>query len=378
VATWRDDPDGAADALIVDSLEDLGLPPADTARVLLVDVGPGLRRKVFDEQAWRGCAVARRASASDPAPQDQPPTAEHGTYNVAFLRLAKSKDELESTAHRMMAWLAPQSRVYIYGGNDEGIRSAAKRLANLNVPIETVAAHSHGRVLALQRPDDLAQVKTRDEQWRTVRTLDFGDGTLKPWISYPGLFAGGALDAATAFLLAHVSALPFGATVLDYGCGTGIIARALLERDPTAKVTALDVDTFALEATRENAPGARTLLSHRLKGSGRHDVIVSNPPIHNGFREDHTTLHQMIEDAPNHLLPKGRLLFVVQRRVPAEAQLKAQFETVEIIADDGPFRIWSASRPVKQPGTRAKAPAPKLPGPTKYGDIDISDDVEDW
>ncbi len=374
---WKDDPDGAADALILESLDDLGLADAK-ARALLVD--PGQRLNAALRERFDVVRIDRRASIEVPSPIDTPPTDDPRDFAYAFLRLPKSKDELEFAVHRLMGWMAPQSRIYIYGGNDEGIRSVAKRLASLGVPIETVAAHSHGRVLMLPRPTDLLHVKTRDEQWRRTAHIDLG-GTSHIWVSYPGLFARGDIDAATALLLADLPMLPAGATALDYGCGTGILSCALLAADATAKVTALDIDTFALKAVAENVPTATTVLSHRLKGSGRHDLIVSNPPIHNGFREDYTALHQLIEDAPKHLLPKGRLLFVVQRRVPVEAQLKAQFDKVEIVADEGPFRIWSASHPLKQPGVRAKATAekaPKLPGPQKYGDIEISDEVEEW
>ncbi len=376
MTVWRDDPDAAADALIVASLPDLALPGGDS-RALAIDAGSNLNAALRAHMPV--VRIDRRASAAVPAPEHRPPTDDQLGFTHAFVRLPKSKDELEFSLHRLMAWLAPHGTIIIYGGNDEGIRSAPKRLSGLGVPIETVAAHSHGRVLKLQRPFDITHLKLEDAAWRRVRSVDFGDGVERPWISYPGLFAGGALDAGTALLLAHLPTHVPGARILDYGCGTGIVARAFLEADPTARVTALDVDAFALVATRENAPAATTMLGSRLRGSGRHDLIVSNPPIHDGFRENLTVLHQVVEDAPNHLFPKGRLVFVVQRRVPLKSQLEARFDEVEIIADDGPFRIWSASRPLKRAGRdgRMDTSAGKQPV-QRYGDIEIGDEVEDW
>lgn len=354
---WRDDPDRAADELIVTSLPDLDLLQPEDARVVVVDGGAGLRRAIFDERAYTGSVVARRASELDPQPHDRPPAESIGTFRLAFLRLPKSKEELDFAVHRLIGWMAPHGRIYIYGGNDEGMRSVAKRLAGLYTDIETVAAHSHGRILRLHRPAELSAIRADDRQWRRVQTLDLGDGTLRPWVSYPGLFAGGGLDTATALLLAHLPPLGEASSALDFGCGTGVIARALTERAPALRVTALDADTFALAATAENAPAANLRLGYRLKDTGRHDLIVSNPPIHTGIREDYTTLHRLIEDAPMHLRPAGRLLLVVQRRVPVERQLAAHFEAVEIVADAASFRVWSASRPMRRNATRTTGTA---------------------
>lgn len=45
--------------------------------------------------------------------------------------------------------------------------------------------------------------------------------------------------------------------VLDLGCGTGAVARAVLEAEPTANVIGLDADPAALERARRKVPGAR-------------------------------------------------------------------------------------------------------------------------
>lgn len=50
--------------------------------------------------------------------------------------------------------------------------------------------------------------------------------------------------------------LPRGAAVLDAGCGTGALAEAIAARDPTARITGVDVSEPFLAAARARVPGA--------------------------------------------------------------------------------------------------------------------------
>jgi len=69
----------------------------------------------------------------------------------------------------------------------------------------------------------------------------------------PGLAFGTGTHATTALCLEWLAAAPPGAArVLDYGCGSGILAIAALCLG-AREVVAVDIDPQALEATRENA-----------------------------------------------------------------------------------------------------------------------------
>ena len=75
-----------------------------------------------------------------------------------------------------------------------------------------------------------------------------------------------------------------------------------------------------------------------------YDVIVSNPPFHQG-RADQPELGQaFIVAAANALAPHGRLWLVANRHLPYEAILAAQFSTVRsVIVQDG-FKIIEARK----------------------------------
>jgi ribosomal protein L11 methyltransferase len=79
----------------------------------------------------------------------------------------------------------------------------------------------------------------------------------------PGLAFGTGTHPTTALCLQLLDAMPLtGRSVIDYGCGSGILGIAALKLG-ASQVVAVDLDSQALLATREN--GMRNAVSARLR-----------------------------------------------------------------------------------------------------------------
>merc|ERR1711998_678165 len=112
----------------------------------------------------------------------------------------------------------------------------------------------------------------------------------------------------TEALLRTVPAPTPDGLVLDFGCGTGVIAAALAQREPSLRLHLLDADAVAIEAARHNVPSAKQFflsdcwpmhngdLTHM-----QYDWIISNPPVHRGQPDDFRVLQELIEGAPQRL-----------------------------------------------------------------------------
>jgi 16S rRNA (guanine1207-N2)-methyltransferase len=336
MSRWAADPEAAADALIVRSLDEIGL---GVGRVLLINQGGSLP-SVLEARGVAFTVWNRRLVQGLPA-APWPPS---GPFDLAMVRLPKARDEQAMTVHAAASVLRAGARMAVYGGNDEGIRGAAAILHEVAHVAETIAARGHGRVLVSRMPER-SMLRAPLAAWRTVTPLEIA-GTVRDWVSYPGTFAAGRLDEGTALLLTVLPHLGSGARVLDYGCGTGPVAAALLSVEPSLALDALDNDTLALEAARENLPGARLILGTRIADAGRrvYQAILSNPPLHQGTAEDHAQLESLIANAKSHLAPGGLLQLVVQRRVPLERLLASSFGKAEVVAENGRYRVWRAIR----------------------------------
>ena len=97
----------------------------------------------------------------------------------------------------------------------------------------------------------------------------------------PGLAFGTGTHATTALCLEWLDSLSLeGKTVLDYGCGSGVLAIAALKLGcPSA--TAMDIDPQALIATEQNADDNKVADKLTVLGApddirGNFDVVIAN------------------------------------------------------------------------------------------------------
>ncbi len=315
------------------------LHPGD--RPLIVDEPAGL---LVDTLAAQGVAASvwlRRAGGSEPA-QAWPAA---GPFSSALVRLPKAKDALDFALHVVASVVPAGAEIMVFGANDEGIRSAASHLEAVAEDVATVDARRHCRVLVGRRRAAIDGHKTSLSHWRRESEIAIAGGTRR-WVSYPGLFAGGGLDEGTVLLLEHLPELADTARVLDFGCGAGIIGTGVRVKAPRARIDLLDADAIALEAARENVLDARLVLGDGLAAAGtmRYHAILSNPPLHDGVAEDHGALGRLIGEAPQHLVAGGVLQIVVQRRIKATELVQTAFGNVEMVAENGRFRVLRAKR----------------------------------
>ncbi len=329
--TPRDEAAAGLAARVVDAE-----PPGGRALVLedaRPDVAAALARDTGGVATW-----SRFVGEADWPPLDD-------AYAWVGIRLPKSRRELEMLLAIAAAALEVDGRLIVYGANDEGVRSVARRLGPEFGSVETLATGGHCRVVGARRSGQRATRGGRREDWRATSQVDLGSGP-REWVSYPGVFAHGRLDEGTALLLAHLPAVPPDARVLDYGAGSGFLAAGLLGVEPTAQVTALEPDRLAAAAAAENVPEA-TVRTGRgwtaLAGCGPWRVVVSNPPYHHGTSETMREIEAFLSGASAHLERGGVLRCVVQRRFPFRKIAEpAGLRSVCTVADGGPYRVWEA------------------------------------
>ncbi len=284
------------------------------------------------EAAIGGAAWSRYAFGGRVA-QPWPPV---GRLAGAVLRQPRGWGAFAMTLHALAAQLPPGAPLWIYGGNDEGVTSIPKRLEGLFAEPETLAIKRRARVLELRRTD--APARGGLEDWREV--VRVGDAEL---VSYPGLFAHGRLDPGTALLLDVLPKIWADQSVLDFGCGAGVIAHAVRQRVPEVRLTLLDMDSVALHAARQNVPDAACVLSDgwsAVPAKRDFDLILSNPPLHRGKEEDFGALDALVRGAKDRLKPRGALIAVVQRSAGVGKLFGAALRNAEMLAETPQYQVW--------------------------------------
>lgn len=162
--------------------------------------------------------------------------------------------------------------------------------------------------------------------------------------------------AGSKFFASHLAVRP-GERVLELGCGLGLAA-VLLARQG-ARVVATDVVASAVATTRANAVLNGVDVDVRLGdcyapvAGERFDLVCTNPPqmptppgasrddaaaaADNGGLDGWDLLDRVIDGAPAHLVPGGRLIFTIFAflgRKRALAKLDARGFTPSIVATE--------------------------------------------
>ena len=285
--------------------------------------------------SWRRRATIEHDATAWPSP---------GPYDAAVVRLEKDKKAFQMALHAVCASLKPAAPLWVYGANDEGIKSAAKVMMPVLDEVETIDTRKHCRVLMGRNRSPNHALRARINDWASRETLAFANETIEHTV-FPGVFAKGRLDPATELLVSCIHVPAPNSRILDYGCGAGVIGGWLLRRDPTLALTQLDADAVSTTAAAINVPKAHTVTAASLDALGPadcFDCIVSNPPIHVGTARDYGILRHLIGASPGRLSSGGELWLVVQRQADLAPLLQERFSNVTVVEEDGRFRVWAA------------------------------------
>lgn len=182
----------------------------------------------------------------------------------------------------------------------------------------------------------------RFEQEITVRVA----GLQIPFITASSLFSKNHLDNATKLLIENAD-LRGSKTILDLGCGWGVVACVMKKLFGDLAVTAVDSNHRAVEYTKKNARKHRLELDVRIgdicSGLDTFDVILTNPPYVAGRK----TCFAFIEQSYEHLNKNGSLQLVARHQKGGkmlESKMREVFGNVDVLAKGSGFRVYVSNK----------------------------------
>jgi 16S rRNA (guanine1207-N2)-methyltransferase len=329
--------------------------------LLLHNADPGLARWVVAQVGGEGCVIGLHTSyralnvlARVPgvhlSEAVYPDPATHPPVSAALLDIPKGRDVARAYLWSVAQVLQPGGRLYIAGPNAAGAKSVISDAADLygDAP---VLGYKNGCRIALATRTNGALFAPADwspwqPQMRRVSRPE-GDYTI---VTMPGVFSWDHLDDGTALLLDHLGVEP-DTDVLDIGCGYGVLG--LVAARAGARVTMVDDDLLAVRCARasievNDLAGRCTVLASDVTDSVRDqkfDLVLSNPPFHQGVDITTGIAAQIIREASGVLRPGGRLRIVANRFLPYQRDMRDVFGHVYTIAETGRYvvleSIWA-------------------------------------
>lgn len=192
--------------------------------------------------------------------------------------------------------------------------------------------------------------KARPVPWRGY-PLDLLGGRIE---AAPGVFCGDQLDQGSRLLLPFLPEHLGSAHVLDLGCGNGLLGLVLAKRNPQIQIDFYDVSALALASTKRNWQqffGERPAnfvhadvlhAAHGQPAPAQLDLVVCNPPFHEGGAVTDHIAWRMFGQARQLLKPGGRLLIVGNRHLGYHVKLKQGFGRVVQLGGDKRFVVLEA------------------------------------
>ncbi|HYI51659.1 MAG TPA: methyltransferase [Microbacterium sp.] len=235
---------------------------------------------------------------------------------LVLLRLPRALDELDDIAALIAAHADPD--VVVFAGG---------RLKHMSVAMNDVLRRSFGtvdvtharqksRVLIARGPLAGHDPRPRTSTHRVAGLVD-----PLTVCAFGGAFAGTGVDIGTRFLIDQLvdASLPPDGDVIDFACGTGVIAAWLALGNPERPIVATDQSAVAVASARATAQAngitdrvevVRDLgLASRPDGSA--SFIALNPPFHTGSAVPVTGVAAPLFGEAGRVLARGGELWAV-------------------------------------------------------------------
>lgn len=272
------------------------------------------------------------------------PELDAGNYGTALILASRHRGENEMRLAQAILHTSNGGLVVFAGGKTDGVSSFRKRLAE-TVPLEGHLAKNHGEVFWINA-GAIAQ------EWASAVLAQPEPLVEGRFRTAPGMFSHDRVDVGSR-LLADCLPANLAGTAADFCAGWGYLSVILAERCPAiASIDLFEADHASLKSAEANMAA---LAPHKFAGfhwvdlatepvERRFDVVVMNPPFHQGRAADPGIGQTMIRAASKALKPGGQLFMVANRGLPYGPPLQSGFARVEEIADAQGFKVWRARR----------------------------------
>lgn len=254
-------------------------------------------------------------------------------------QLPKTNAELRALA-RLAGRHAHPGAVLVLGGREKYLhRSMNDILLEGFAQVRASRGARKARALVASTPRG-ADTPTA-ELLTTSRLTDTELGEPLTVCATPGAFAGAKLDLGTRVLLGVLQDETFLAdhpelhadekpTILDLGCGTGVLASIAARQWPQSRVIASDRSQAAILSTLATAEAnelakrihvQRDLAASTLPARSI-DLVLCNPPFHDGLAVDEDLAAPIFRGAARALRPGGVMLTVFNAHLPHRRALE--------------------------------------------------------
>lgn len=269
--------------------------------------------------------------------------------DIVLIKVPKSLAMLEDQLHRIRASLSSDTIIIAAAMTKNIHMSTLDLFKNIIGPTTTSIAHKKSRLIFSQFDADLnVPLNPHPGNYKPGFQLDETELEIT---NHAAVFSREKLDIGTRLFLEN---LPVGEqykTIVDLGCGNGIVGLLAAIKNPEAKLVFTDESYMAVESSIDNFMSvfgetreAEFLQTDCLYGVPDNSVslILCNPPFHQSNAINDNIAWQMFTESKAALEDKGELWVIGNRHLAYHAKLKHLFGGCEVVASNKKFTLLKA------------------------------------
>jgi 16S rRNA (guanine1207-N2)-methyltransferase len=271
--------------------------------------------------------------------------------DIVLIKLPKSLAMLEDQLFRIRPSLH-SSTIIIAAGMTKNIHLSTLELFEKIIgPTKTSLARKKSRLLFCSFDSDLQPAENPYPQsYETGYSL--GDDELII-INHAAVFSREKLDIGTRLFLENLPVDEQYKTIVDLGCGNGVLGLLAAIKNPAADLIFTDESYMAVESSISNflsvfneTREAEFLQTDCLQGVANNSVslILCNPPFHQNNAINDDVAWQMFTESKAALQAKGELWVIGNRHLGYHAKLKHLFGHCDVVASNKKFTLLTATK----------------------------------
>lgn len=230
--------------------------------------------------------------------------------------------------------------VFIVGENKGGVKSVPKQLPEFFSIATKIDNARHCLLYTAELVSQAPKIQLQD--WVTEYEIATPQGKITI-CNLVGVFSQKKLDKGTELLLENL--VKADGRVLDFGCGAGVIAAAILKGQPELDLDCVDISAMALASCqitlKANGVKANIYASDGFSDiEGQFDAVISNPPFHDGLQATTDIAQRFFKDSAASLNNGGIFQIVANRHLPYSDVIAENFGEVNVCAENNKYKIY--------------------------------------